>query len=129
MAASQSVLAAYRQLRQKVEEAKASGHRVRVSRGLAVMLAAQHVVDECEDPGPLQLEFADEPSYLAGRPITETSYTGFEPWLVSLLNQARKRRYLLIIGPEGDVQGCVKTPLGAFEAMFSPVPPIDEGAD
>lgn len=124
-----AVLASYRQLRNKVEQAREKGHRVRVSQGLAVMLAALYVADDRSEKEPLQLEFVAEPSYLAGRPITETSYTGFEPWLVSLVDRERKNRYLLVVGPEGDIQGCVVTPIGQFEAMFSPVQPPEEGLD
>src|ERR1700733_1405585 len=59
-----AVVAPYRQLRRKVDDAKARGHRVRVSRGLAVILAADHVVDQFGKKGPLRLEFVDEPSLL-----------------------------------------------------------------
>lgn len=94
-----------------------------VSRGLAALLAMEHVFETTDETDVLQVEFAHEPSSLAGRPLTETSYTGIEPWIVSLVDGSRKTRYLVAVGPEGDVEGCVATPVGAFEAMYSPLPP------
>jgi hypothetical protein len=51
----------------------------------------------------------------------ETSYTGIEPWIVSLVNESRTTRYLLTVDPQGDAQGCLATPMGKFEAMYSPL--------
>lgn len=122
LAVSKAALAGIERIRTKIEEARSGGRRVMVSRGLAVRLAADHVFATTEETGVLQVEFAEEPSSIAGRPVTETSYTGFEPWIVSLVNESRKTRYLLTVDPEGGIQGCFPTPMGEFEAMFSPVP-------
>ncbi len=87
------------------------------------MLAMEHVFETTDETDVLQIEFAHEPSSLAGRPLSETSYTGIEPWIVSLVNGSRKTRYVLAVSPEGDIEGCIATPVGAFEAMYSPLSP------
>lgn len=109
----------------KVREARSAGHRVMVSRGMAAMLAIEHVLLETDESEVLTAEFVHEPSALAGRPVTETSYTGFEIWVVSLVNKSRTTRYLLAVSPDGEIEGCVPIPMGEFEAMFSPVPPSE----
>jgi hypothetical protein len=78
-----------RRIRNKIEEARSSEHRVMVSKGLAAALAAEHVFEMTNETDVLHAEFVHEPSSLAGRPITETSYTGIEPWIVPL-NRLRK---------------------------------------
>jgi hypothetical protein len=123
LAVGKAALAGIERIRTKIEEARSGGRRVMVSRGLAVRLAADHVFVTTDETGILQVEFAEEPSSIAGRPVTETSYTGFEPWIVSLVNESRQTRYLLTVDPEGGIQGCLTTPVGEFEAMFSPLPP------
>ena len=89
------------------------------------MLAMEHVFETTDETKILQVEFAEEPSLMAGRPVTETSYTGIEPWIVSLVNESRKTRYLLTVSPEGNIEGCAATPMEAFEAMYSPLPPAE----
>lgn len=106
----------------KLCEAKSRGHRVMISRGLAALLAIRHVMQESSELEVLTAEFVREPSSVAGRPVSETSYTGFEVWIVSLVNESQTTRYLLAISPEGDVEGCIPVPMGEFEAMFSPPP-------
>lgn len=104
----------------KIKEARSAGHRVMVSRGLAAAFAIEHVLEETNETGVISAEFVHEPSSLAGRPLSETSYTGFEAWIVSLVNESRTMRYLLVVSPEGDIEGCVGVPMGEFEATFSP---------
>lgn len=87
------------------------------------MLAMEHVFETTDETDVLQVEFANEPSSLAGGSLSETNYTGIEPWIVSLVNGSRKTRYLLAVSPEGDIDGCIPTPVGAIEAMYSPLPP------
>jgi hypothetical protein len=48
------------------KEARSDGRRVMVSRGLAVRLAADHVFVATDKTGILQVEFAEEPSSIAG---------------------------------------------------------------
>jgi hypothetical protein len=105
----------------KIRDARCGEHRVMVSRGLAAALAMRHVFETANEKDLLQVEFIYEPSMLAGRPLTETSYTGIEPWIVSLVNGSRKTRYLMAVSPEGGVEGCIATPIGTFEAMYSPL--------
>ena len=120
-----AALAGIARIRTKIEEARSDGRRVMVSRGLAIRLAAEHVLTATDETGVLQVEFANEPSSMAGKPVTETSYTGIEPWIISLVNESWKTRYLLTVGPEGDVQGCLATPMGKLEAVFSPPAPTE----
>lgn len=108
----------------KIQDARSGEHRVMVSRGLAATLAMRHVFETTNEKDLLQVEFIYEPSMLAGRPLTETSYTGIEPWIVSLVNGSRKARYLVAVNPGGDVEGCIATPVGTFEAMYSPLPEL-----
>lgn len=124
-AAGQAVLAGVRRVRDKMKEARSGGHRVMVSRGLAAVLAMEHVLETTDETGVLQVEFAQEPSSLAGRPLSETSYTGIEPWVISLVNASRRTRYLLVVSPDGNIEGCVATLVGEFEAVYSPLPPAE----
>jgi hypothetical protein len=105
----------------KIKDARSCGHRVMISRGCAAFLAMEHVFETTDGEEVLQVEFAHEPSSLAGRPVTETSYVGIEPWIISLLDEPRKTRYVLAVSPEGDIEGCIATPVGVLEAAYSPV--------
>lgn len=125
LAVGKAALAGIERIRTKIQQVRSGEHRVMVSRGLAARLAADHVFSTTDEAAVLQVEFAEEPSLLAGRPVTEVSYTGIEPWIISLVDEARTIRYLLTVGPEGDVQGYLATPMGKFEGMFSPLPPTE----
>ncbi len=107
----------------KVREARSAGHRVIISRGMAALISSEYVLREIGEPEIVVCEFVHEPSALAGRPVSETSYTGFEIWIVSLVNESLTTRYLLAVTPDGEVEGCVPVPMGEFEAMFSPLSP------
>jgi hypothetical protein len=117
----QAALAGIERVWAKIRDARSSEHRVMVSRGLAATLAMRHVFETTNEKDLLQVEFIYEPSMLAGRPLTETSYTGIEPWIVSLVDGSQKSRYLVAVNPEGDIEGCIATPVGTFEAMYSPL--------
>jgi len=125
MAAGQAVLAGLRRIRQKLSEAKSRQHRPLVSRGMAAFLAMQHVLETTDETSLLNVEFCQEPSVLGGRPPTELTYTGLEPWIVSLVNGSRKTRYVLVVSPEGDIVGCVIAPAGEFDYMFGLLPPVE----
>jgi hypothetical protein len=125
LGASQALRESVRRISGKIKEARSSEHRVMVSRGLAALLAMEHVFKTTRETEVLQVEFAHEPSSLAGRPLTETSYTGIEPWIVSLVTGSRKTRYLAVVSPEGEIEACIATPVGALETTCSPVPPPD----
>jgi hypothetical protein len=71
------------------------------------------------------VEFVQEPSSLGGRRPTETSYTGLEPWVVSLVNEPRRMRYILVVSAEGEIEGCIAVEAGPFEAMFGLLPPTE----
>jgi hypothetical protein len=118
-------LAGFRRIRDRLEEARAGKQRVLVSRGLAASFAMQHVFETTGEAGILNVEFCQEPSVLGGRAPTETTYTGLEPWIVSLVNGSRKTRYVLVVSPEGDVEGCIVAPAGEFDYMFGLLPRVE----
>lgn len=125
LGAGQAARAGIRRIRKKIQEAKASGHRPLVSRGLAAALAMEYVFETTDETQVLHVEFAQEPSVLGGRAPTETSYTGLEPWVISLVNGSRRIRYVLAVTADGDVQGCITIPAGEFEPMFGLLPPTE----
>jgi hypothetical protein len=114
-----------RRVRDKIREAKDKDHRVLVSRGLAALLAMEHVFEATEESEVLNVEFVQEPSILGGRPPSETSYTGLEPWIVSLVNGSRRMRYVLVVSAEGDVQGMTAAEAGKFDPVYGLLPPVD----
>lgn len=125
LGASEAARAGIKRIRAKIDEARSRDHRVMVSRGLAATLAMEHVFDTTDESEVLHVEIAQEPSVLGGRPPSETSYTGLEPWLVSLVNGSRRMRYVLVVSAEGDIEGCIAVPAEAFEAMFGLLPPTE----
>jgi hypothetical protein len=129
LGASQLAREGIRRIRDRVRAARSSGHKVMVSRGLAAVLATEHVFETSDETEILQTEFVQEPSGIGGRPPSETSYTGLEPWIVSLVNESRRTRYLLVVGPEGDIEGCIRAPMGLFEAMYGLLPPTPRGGE
>lgn len=117
--------AALRRIRDKIEQARTEGHRVFVSRGLAAAIAMDHVFATTDETEVLHVEVAQEPSVMGGRQPTETSYTGLEPWIISLVNGSRQTRYVLVVSPEGDVAGCITAKAGEFDWMFGLLPPTE----
>ena len=122
---AEAARAGIRRIRNRIEEAKKSEHPVLISRGLAAFLAIEHVFETTDEPEVLHVEFVQEPSVLAGRAPSETSYTGFEPWIVSLINGSRRTRYVVVVTPEGKIQGCISAAAGEVDAMFGLLPPVD----
>jgi len=118
-----------RRVRDKINEAKAKDHRVLVSRGLAALLAMEHVFETTNETEVLNVEFAQEPSVLGGRPPSETSYTGLEPWIVSLVNGSRRMRYVLVVSPEGEIQGMAAAEAGKLDPMYGLLPPIHSDSE
>lgn len=125
LGASQAARAGIRRIRERIQQAKASNHRPLVSRGLAATLAMEHVFETTDETLVLNVEFAQEPSVLGGRPPSETSYTGLEPWIISLVNASRRIRYVAVVAPDGDIHGCIISPAGEFDYMFGLLPPTD----
>jgi hypothetical protein len=124
-AASEAARVSIRRIRERLREAKDSGHPPMVSRGLAAALAMEHVFENTDEIHVLHVEFAQEPSVLGGRLPSETSYTGLEPWIVSLVNGSRRIRYVLVVAPDGDINGCITSPAGEFDSMFGLLPPTE----
>ncbi len=125
LGASQAARAGLKRIRAKIEKARSDDHRVMVSRGLAATLAMEHVFETTDETEVLHVEIAQEPSVLGGRPPSETSYTGLEPWIVSLVNGSRRTRYVLVVNAEGDIEGCIAVAAGKFEPMFGLLPPTE----
>jgi hypothetical protein len=73
----------------------------------------------------MDVEFVEEPSTLGGGQPTELNYVGADPWLVSLLNARRTRRYIVVVMPDGSVGGSLGLALGPIERAYLP-PPRDE---
>ena len=93
---------------------------VYVSRGGAVYLAVAEVAERFDEPGPVELEAAEEPSAIAGGSVSELSYVGVEPWIVLLRNRDRLRRYLVVVSAGGEILGAMETPMGEWENVFLP---------
>lgn len=90
---------------------------VQVSRGLAVLLAIDEVLER-ESTAELVVEAADEPSGFADTPVSEINYVGLEPWIVFLVDLKAKKRWIVAVKPNGDVAGALEVALGDFEDMF-----------
>jgi hypothetical protein len=107
-------------LREWREQRKAEGKHggIEVSRGAAVRLAAADVAEQFEEQGPLEVEAVEEPSSIAGRPVSELSYVGVEPWIVLLRNVGAEVRYIVVVNPDGAIAGRLRLPFLDFEAMF-----------
>jgi hypothetical protein len=124
LTAGQAAKEAIRRLRDKITRDR-SDHRVLVSRGFAAFLAMEHVFEVTDETEILNIELVQEPSVLGGRPPSETSYTGLEPWIVSLVNGSRTTRYVLVVSPEGDIQGCIHAKAGKLDPMYGLLPPVE----
>jgi hypothetical protein len=124
-AAWEGLKAAGRQLRGLLDRLRKQDMQVMVSKGAAALVAIQHVLDQGED-GILDVESVSDPLAMAGRELTELSYVGVEPWLVSLVNEKRTHRFIVAVAPNGEVLGSMRFPLSEYEAtMFGVLPPRD----
>lgn len=95
--------------------------RIYVSRGLAVLLAADAVLHN--HPGAkLAIEVADEPSALAGYQTPELNYVAIEPWLVTIVDFDAGVRYIVIVRPTGIIAGMLEISLDEYEHMYLPIP-------
>lgn len=115
-----------RRARDKIKRAKEKDHRVLVSRGLAALLAMEYVFETTDETEALDVESVQEPSVLGGRSPSETSYTGLEPWIVSLVNGSRRMRYVLVVSAEGEIQGLVTAKAGKLDPMYGLLPPVNQ---
>jgi hypothetical protein len=127
-AAWESFKATGRRLRDLLRRAKNDGETVYISRGAAAALAAIYVLEETEEHGVLDTEAVLEPSTLRGERATESSYVGLEPWIVSLLNEPRSKRYLVAVSSQGGIDGLITLPVGRFESMYSSMPSREHGS-
>jgi hypothetical protein len=120
---------AFRQVVRRANEA-VRGRRpgVEISRGGAAYVAVAEVAERFREEEGLEVEAVEEPSSIAGREVSELSYVGIEPWVVLLRNQKAKRRYVVVVAPDGENLGALQTPMGDFEEMFLPGPERTEWA-
>jgi hypothetical protein len=125
LAAGQAARRGIERIRDKIGKARSEDYRVLVSRGLAALLAMEYVFETRDESEVLSVEFVQEPSVLAGRPPSEVSYTGLEPWIVSLVNGSRKIRYILVVSPQGDIQGCIVAQAGKIDPLYGLLPPVE----
>lgn len=102
----------------KQREAEGKHGAIEVSRGAAALVAAADVAEEFDEQGPLEVEAVEEPSSIAGRPVSELSYVGVEPWIVLLRNVEREVRYVVVVNPDGTIAGRLRLPFLDFEGMF-----------
>jgi hypothetical protein len=91
---------------------------VLVNRGTAILLAAAAVKETFGEEGELLLEAAEEPSAIAGRPTMEPNYVGLEPWVVLLRSEDARTRYIVVVQADGDILGCLKTPMNEWESLY-----------
>lgn len=89
-----------------------------ISRGAAAAIAADLVRREFGDNGQIEIEAVEEPSGIAGSEPIEISYVGLEPWVVLMRSVEGKRRYYVIVAPDGEILGWIETPLLEWEVMF-----------
>lgn len=113
-------------LRTTLRRAEDKGEQAYISRGAAAVLAIGEVIDRELEDEPLDIEVAEEPSGLAGQEITETSYTGFEPWIVSLINREQTVRYVVAVAADGKIEGLLELPISQGTRVFGPLPPQRE---
>lgn len=122
-AAWDGLKAAGRRAAKLLAQARDDGEQVFVSRGLAAILAASHILETTDETGILDTESVVEPSAMLDRPVTELSYGGFEPWLVLLLNEKRDTRYLVAVAADGQIEGAIRIPMTDYEQLIPPLPP------
>jgi hypothetical protein len=104
------------------KSAHGDGPSLFVSRGGAAYLAAAEVAARFGAPEAIEVEAVEEPSYIAGREVSELSYVGVEPWIVLLRAREKLRRYIVVVAANGDVLGALETPMGEWEKIYLPSP-------
>jgi hypothetical protein len=121
---------AFKRFVERAHEAVRGGDHpgVQVSRGGAAYLAVAEVAGGYGEQDVLEVEAVEEPSYIAGQPVSELSYVSIEPWLVLLRNREKLRRYVVVVSPGGEVLGSMVTAMGEWEDMFLPQPQETEWA-
>lgn len=124
-AAWDAVKLAAKQLTSALRGLRDRGVEVAISRGAAAHVAIAHVMEATGDGGVLVVEAVEEPSALAGRPVTELSYVGSEPWLVSLRNERGTGRYIVAVSPSGEVLDSMSVPISDTEVGYGFPPPQD----
>jgi hypothetical protein len=110
---------AARRAKETVDRIRASEPaRPLISRGMALLLAVQYVVETDDEQGGLEVEAIEEPSMLGGRPAIELSYVGVEPWLVSLVNRDRTWRYVVAVNPDGTIAALLPLEMSEGERLY-----------
>jgi hypothetical protein len=121
IAASHAMVRAGRRLRELRSRLRDADVDLLVSRGAAEVLAVEHVVRAgMETEGALDVESVVEASFMAGGISPETNYVGADPWLVSLLNADRTRRYVVGVQPDGSVAGVLMLTINELQTAYLP---------
>lgn len=116
---------AWKRFLEKVRRSRQDHERPRilVSRGAAAYLAAAEVAERFGGEGELVVEAVEEPSSIAGHDVSELSYTGIEPWIVLLRRDKALRRYVVVVAPDGEIDGAIETPMREWEPGYLQPPP------
>jgi hypothetical protein len=116
-----SAKAASRAFGSLMRRTRPEGASVLVSRGAAALIAIDYLLS-VEDPEELFIQAVDEPSSLAGFESPESNYVGIEPWVVLLIDPILETRYVVVVRPNGEVRGHMRTPMEDVERDYLPRP-------
>jgi hypothetical protein len=116
-------------VRALLSSARQGDVHVNVSRGAAAAIALHHVRTAVGEQDLLWVEAAEEPSALRHEGPGELNYVGIEPWIVSLVNANGTKRYIVVVSPQGDIEGAMKLPIGELERTYGRFAPRGPSAD
>jgi hypothetical protein len=110
--------------RQLLTRLSTTGVSVLVSRGVAEALAVECVVRRgLEAEGSVDVESAVEAAFIGGGYPPELNYVGADPWIVSLVNADRTKRYIVGVEPNGRVAGVITLSVDDMQRAYLPLPP------
>jgi hypothetical protein len=114
-------------LRELLSRLRAAGASVLVSRGVAEALAVDYVVRRgLESEGAVDVASVVEAAFIGGGTPPELNYVGADPWIVSLVNADRTRRYIVGLAPNGQVHGVITLPISDVQRAYLPLPLRDD---
>lgn len=89
-----------------------------VSRGMAALLASAYVTKEIDRGAIGVIEAVEEPSAIRGIATPELHYVGIEPWVVLIVNDRKRLRYISVVNSDGSITGALVSSMGEWEALF-----------
>ena len=114
-------------LRELLARLRRADVSVLVSRGVAEALAVDDVVRRgLESEGAVDVESAVEAAFIGGGASPELNYVGADPWIVSLVNADRTKRYIVGVAPDGQVEGVIVLPISDTQRAYLPLPPRED---